>query len=286
MRYTILGFNQELAVELNLDLTDLLLLDYIQRANGNPNMTHIVENEISYVWLSHEKLHEDLPIISISEGTLKNRLSKLKEKDLIQSIQIANKSSRGSKSYYSITELTTSLQNDVVDENERPRHFKMTSNNKLFNISTNVDIENNISKDILLQPNMYDNVSDKLYDDKSKKKKRKNLFEKCVDAINEYTDDLELEDLLVTYLKMRLEVKEKPLYYNMWRGLLNKLFSLSKNLSDLCNIVQQSIDKGWLSFYELKTFNGKKKDLQVISSEFGSVTCNKADDEEMTDAYF
>lgn len=286
MRYTILGFNQELAVELNLDLTDLLLLDYIQRANGNPNMTHIVENEISYVWLSHEKLHEDLPIISISEGTLKNRLSKLKEKDLIQSIQISNKSSRGSKSYYSITELTTSLQNDVVDENERPRHFKMTSNNKLFNISTNVDIENNISKDILLQPNMYDNVSDKLYDDKPKKKKRKNLFEKCVDAINEYTDDLELEDLLVTYLKMRLEVKEKPLYYNMWRGLLNKLFSLSKNLSDLCNIVQQSIDKGWLSFYELKTFNGKKKDLQVISSEFGSVTCNKADDEEMTDAYF
>ena len=129
-------------------------------------------------------------------------------------------------------------------------------------------------------------VSDKLYDDKPKKKKRKNLFEKCVDAINEYTDDLELEDLLVTYLKMRLEVKEKPLYYNMWRGLLNKLFSLSKNLSDLCNIVQQSIDKGWLSFYELKTFNGKKKDLQVISSEFGSVTCNKADDEEMTDAYF
>ena len=172
MRYTILGFNQELAVELNLDLTDLLLLDYIQRANGNPNMTHIVENEISYVWLSHEKLHEDLPIISISEGTLKNRLSKLKEKDLIQSIQISNKSSRGSKSYYSITELTTSLQNDVVDENERPRHFKMTSNNKLFNISTNVDIENNISKDILLQPNMYDNVSDKLYDDKPKRKKR------------------------------------------------------------------------------------------------------------------
>ena len=151
------------------------------------------------------------------------------------------------------------------------------------NINNNI---NNISKDILLQPNMYDNVSDKLYDDKPKKKKRKNLFEKCVDAINEYTDDLELEDLLVTYLKMRLEVKEKPLYYNMWRGLLNKLFSLSKNLSDLCNIVQQSIDKGWLSFYELKTFNGKKKDLQVISSEFGSVTCNKADDEEMTDAYF
>ena len=145
---------------------------------------------------------------------------------------------------------------------------------------------NNISKDILLQPNVYDNVSDKLYDDNPKKKKRKNLFEKCLDAIDEYTDDLELQDLLVTYLKMRLEVKEKPLYYNMWRGLLSKLFSLSNNLADLCNIVQQSIDKGWLSFYEIKAFSGKKKDLQVVSSEFGVVTCNKSGDEEMTDAYF
>ena len=286
MRYTVLGFNQKQSVELGLDMTDLLLLEYIQKANGTPTMSHIVEDEISYVWVSHEKIHEDLPIINISEGTLKNRLSTLKEKGLIQLIQIGNKSRRGSKSYYSITELTTSLQNDVENEDERPRHSKMTSNNKLINISTNVDIDNNISKDILLQPNMDDNISDKLYDKPEPKKKRKNLYEKCVDAINEYTDDLELQDLLVTYLKMRLEVKDKPLYYNMWRGQLNKLFSLSNKLDDLCNIVQQSIDKGWLSFYEIKSFNGKKKDLQVISSEFGSVTCDKADDEEMTDAYF
>lgn len=153
------------------------------------------------------------------------------------------------------------------------------TNNKKYN---NI---NNISKDILLQENTLYDVSDKLYDEPKPKKKRKNLYEKCIDAIYEYTDDLELQDLLVTYLKMRLEVKDKPLYYNMWRGQLNKLLSMSDKLDILCSIVQQSIDKGWLAFYEVKQY-GKKKNVQLVSSEFGAVTCTKATDEEMTNAYF
>ena len=84
---------------------------------------------------------------------------------------------------------------------------------------------------------------------------------------------------------MRLEVKDKPLYFNMWKGMLKKLFSMSDKLSVLCDIVQQSIDKGWLAFYEI-SFSGKKKNLQVVSSEFGSVTCKQADDEEILDVSF
>ena len=89
MKYTILGFNQKLAIENELNINDLLLLQYIIQANGQPNMKHIVENEISYVWLSHTKIHEDLPILGYSEGTLKNKLTQLKSKGLIQSVSIA-----------------------------------------------------------------------------------------------------------------------------------------------------------------------------------------------------
>lgn len=175
--------------------------------------------------------------------------------------------------YNSVTYCTTQLS-DV----------QLSLHNNIDNNITNNKEVNNISKDILLQENMYDDVSDKLYSN-DKPKKKKNLYEKCLDVIYEYTDDLELQDLLVTFLKMRLEVKDKPLYFNMWKGLLKKLFSMSDKLDDLCNIVQQSIDKGWLSFYNVNS-SPKKKDIQKVSSEFGVVSCNKIDDEELLDDRF
>ena len=117
MRNSILGFNQEDAIELGLTTDDLLILDYIIRANGTPCMRHIVEDEVSYVWLSHQKIHEDLPILNITEGTLKNKLSRLKELGLIQSKQTADGPGRGSRTFYSVTMaciyMTTSRQNDV-----------------------------------------------------------------------------------------------------------------------------------------------------------------------------
>lgn len=155
-------------------------------------------------------------------------------------------------------------------ENQPQRNTKISNTNK---------VSNNISKDILLQENVLNDVSDKLYS--NSKPKKKNLYEKCLDVISEYTDNLELQDLLVTYLKMRLEVRDKPLYVNMWRGMLKKLFSMS----DIHNVVQQSIDKGWLAFYEVKSY-GKKKDSQIVSSEFGVVTCKKSEDEEVINVGF
>ena len=112
MRYSILGFNQALAVQYKLTLNDLLLLDYIIRANGNPKMKHIVQDDVSYVWLSHSKLREDLPILNIGEGTLKNWLSELESMGFIQSKQVAESGRKGSRTYYAITELTLSLLYD------------------------------------------------------------------------------------------------------------------------------------------------------------------------------
>jgi len=163
MRYTLIGFKQQDAIELGLDVTDLILLDYIQRANGTPDMKHVIVDDVSYVWLSHKKIHEDLPILDISEGTLKNRLLNLKKKGMIMSTSV--KLHTGTMSYYSLTVDATSLTNDVPrQENEIaghsevtcPRHSEVTSNNtldtynKLENISINTNIKSNPiqSKDI------------------------------------------------------------------------------------------------------------------------------------------
>ena len=83
MKYSILGFNQAKVVDAGLDLTDLVILQYIIQANGNPSMKHIMVDDVSYVWLSHKKIQEDLPILGITEGTLRNKLSTLKKEGWI-----------------------------------------------------------------------------------------------------------------------------------------------------------------------------------------------------------
>ena len=136
MNYEVLGFNQEKVIEAKLDVTDLMLLNYIIMANGNPFMEHIIITGVSYVWLYHEKIHEDLPILGITEGTLKNRLSVLKQKGLIMSE--TQRLIKGSKTYYSVSELTMSFINDVRC------HSKMTSDK---NISNNISKNDNSIRD-------------------------------------------------------------------------------------------------------------------------------------------
>lgn len=129
MQYEILGFNQEKVVEAELDITDLIILNYIIQANGDPTMEHIMRNDIAYVWIYHDRFLADLPILPISEGTLRNRLSELKRRGFI--LSETDRMVKGSKSFYSISELTMSFRNDIR------RHSKMTSDT----ISNNSDIK-------------------------------------------------------------------------------------------------------------------------------------------------
>lgn len=98
--------------------------------------------------------------------------------------------------------------------------------------------------------------------------KKKDKFTKCVDIINEFTNNKTLRDKLIMYLKMRLEIKDKPFYINQWRGLLNKLFNLSDNQFELETIIQQSLDRGYASFYPLKSFNIDYYRNQIISESY------------------
>ena len=80
--------------------------------------------------------------------------------------------------------------------------------------------------------------------------KKPSLYNSCVAVIDSFTQNPELRKSLINYLLYRLQVKEKPLYLNMWKGIINKLLGYTLNQQIL--MVQQSIDCGYLSFYELK----------------------------------
>lgn len=96
------------------------------------------------------------------------------------------------------------------------------------------------------------------------KQKKDNLYTKCVSLIDDYTTDDVLRKALIDYLQVRLEVKDKPLYTNSWKGLLNKLdreFDASERLA----VVRQSIERGYLSFYPISSYNSGS-----IKSESGA----------------
>ena len=78
------------------------------------------------------------------------------------------------------------------------------------------------------------------------------LFDKCVAEIDAYTDRPDLREKLIQFLKIRLEVKDKPFGIESWKGMLDKLEKIVYDTrADYVVLVQQSIDKGWLSFYPI-----------------------------------
>lgn len=265
MRYSVLGFNQSKIInETNLDLTDLILLQYIQQACASPKMNFVMtEDDKPLVWIYHSKLHQDLPILDMAESTLKNRLSNLKKQGFIQSQNITTNKMRGSRTYYGITEktldylysdeeMTTSRQKYAV---ERPRHSESTPYNQLNSI------DNKLENTITINSNSNEFLG------KIKSTKRKSLYEKCSDQISEFTTNIGLQEVLHDYLKIRLQMKDKPLYEGTWKGMLKKLAKMDNQI----DVVNESIERGWASFFEHKSCSkGKEKfgeDDNIISEK-------------------
>ena len=257
MRYTLIGMNQEKAIELGLDLTDLCILKWIQEALARPNMSRILEDENIYVWMDYQTFIEDYPIVNIKQNMLSKRMNKLIEKGLVKRKQIANKNSRGSRCYFMQTELFESLiyktRPDVIDytcstttSNElhmktRPDVIDYTSN--LY--TNNTYIENTKSNNIEFLGTL----------PKNDKPKKDNLYTKCVSLVNEFTDNEELRSMLVQYLNLLLEMK-KLRGFNQWKGMVNNTLvkSLKESDSDIdyIDIVQYSIDHAYCTFYPRK----------------------------------
>lgn len=103
--------------------------------------------------------------------------------------------------------------------------------------------------------------------------KKKNLYEKCLDSIDEFTCDAEIKELLITYFKVRREM-EKPLYANQWSSYIKELKRLVSSGQDAREVIQQSINRGYRGFYEVKRYNNYKRigeqDPSVFS-EYGKV---------------
>ena len=94
--------------------------------------------------------------------------------------------------------------------------------------------------------------------------KKDNLFTKCVALIDSYDFSQwgNIRKLLIDYLNFRLSVKDKSLYTNMWKGMLNKLCELCEDdIHEYEAVIKQSIERGYLSFYPISDYT-KSNDVR------------------------
>ena len=136
----------------------------------------------------------------------------------------------------------------------------------LNNIANNKKNSKTISKDIV-DTTKY-RTDDFIEMVNTTKSKKKNLFQQCVDLINDFTDDEELRGLLVEFLKICLENSRdsgQPFYKNTFKGKLNKLNGLSTDTQEQIKIVCQTLDNGWAGFYALKNDKPKKSGRYTVN---------------------
>lgn len=100
---------------------------------------------------------------------------------------------------------------------------------------------------------------------KKDKAKKENLYSYCIGAINDFSDNEDIRSLLTQYLNLRLEMKaDKPLYKNSWKGCLAKL-KRDFNEDEWKEVIQQSIDRAYGSFFPVNNFKNKNKSVDNIS---------------------
>jgi len=101
---------------------------------------------------------------------------------------------------------------------------------------------------------------------KQSKSKKLSLYEKCVNLIHDFTDDVILQGFLEKTLQMFLMNSREsgmPFYTNTFKGKLNKLKSLSEDNYEQRKIVKQTIDNGWNNYYEVRENKYKGKTNNV-----------------------
>ena len=149
--------------------------------------------------------------------------------------------------------------------------YKETLLNNIDNNIINKDNKTN-SKELV-----QNSTSSSFLGSAKQKPKKESLYSKCINLIDDFTKNVKIRNLLIQYLNLRLEMKDKPLYTNQWKGLLNKLKELEKD-NNIEDVITQSIEKGYASFYPVnKSYKSNKDSF----SEGDGLKCDSITDDEL-----
>lgn len=172
------------------------------------------------------------------------------------------------------------------DDNQTPDSYYADTNmvvKKLYGGSKETLLNNIYNNKNTINKTISKDIVQNLVDEP--KPKKKNLYQKCMDMIDEYTNNTILWEYLSQFLKICLENSReagRPFYQNMWKSKLTKLSELSDNTDMQIKIVKQTLDNGWSNFYEYKGDRKKTGNTaHDIEKLYGGMN-ERADKEHMT----
>lgn len=84
MRNFIFEFDQEVSLRLGLKLNEMLFLDYLLKFIDSGNMRLKLRDGKRYYRLTYKKVLEDLPILNVKERQLRNIISDLEKKGILE----------------------------------------------------------------------------------------------------------------------------------------------------------------------------------------------------------
>lgn len=280
MKKYIHGFNQSEVLkvytekdgkpDLYLTMDDLAILEYITNMLSSDSCEHIVNKDMVYVWINRTKIVTDLPILRVTEHRVSQILKKLESLELISRITKSQRGS-GSKTYISITDITLMLMEDdfrelMLEKFREAKNCTPNISNNLYNIN-NTNIYKYINNNILL-------------DMQKIAPHKQNTYDNYTLAINEYTEDEELREMLFRYLHLNLNRKDgkKIKSVDYFKGQLRKLDTLK---GDKLTIVSNSVTNNWATFVEAYSYSNYSKpkvkqiDKQEIKPFTGEGVCNE-----------
>lgn len=179
----------------------------------------------------------------------------------------------------------TEMVGSETDKAELMRKLRSKAN------SNNVtEISNNVTKALPTVTKCY--TEKEIEKEKSREdtdtKKKKSAKADLDEMINSFTENEELREALKAFLDMRKSIKKAVQTTYAFKLALNKLDRLSQNDSERIEIVNQSIEHNWQTFYEVQNSYRTNTEVEMPDymkhQEKGDIVSTPVSDEALAKA--
>lgn len=238
MKYTIEGFNQAKAVDLDLCVADLIILRWFVDFAGTEKMLKKIIDGKEYYWIKYEGMLEDLPILSITKDTLYRRLKGLVEKDVLEHITVKE---AGTYSFYKLGKNYLELITDSpipLSEKNPTGYGKKSDRGTEKNPYQKINLQENTQK-----------PKEKPF---STKKGGASKKSSSYDVVFSAPENKVIKEALVKWVNACKNRGVGFQYKTLerWAGILRDNAKDSPEIA--LAIVNQSIEAGWKDLYALK----------------------------------
>ena len=265
MKYTIEGFNQAKAVELELCVADLIILRWFVDFSGTDKMVKRIIDNTEYFWIKYDGILEDLPILAITKDTRYRRLKGLVEKGILEHITVKE---AGTYSFYKLGKKYLEL---ITDSSAYLSEKNPTGYGKKSDRGT--------EKNPYQNTNLQDNTPKPKKDTLPTVEGEQALPSKKLSYNDVYSreENKVIRDALIRFVDYCKGKNYNPRVTKV-EEFAKVLRDNSHGSSELASrIVQQSISNGWKALYPLKD----KYRAEAISKKWDGNTAKDADGKEV-----